>query len=104
MEFLGIYYWYVKIPQYRYMEHELKISRFMLKKNILHFWQSVTTPTSLWQAARNAHICEAHLLIMTKNINKCEHFQEDYFISISLSGFVVPYLLCSFVLVKQTVF
>ena len=31
MKYMGAYYWYVKLPQCGYMEHDLKILRFMFK-------------------------------------------------------------------------
>ena len=33
---MGAYYWYVKIPQSGYMEHELKDIAFFVKKHIAH--------------------------------------------------------------------
>ena len=31
---MGAYYWYVKIPQWRYMNHELKYIVFYVQKHI----------------------------------------------------------------------
>ena len=34
MKSIGVYYWYVKIPQWRYMDHVLKDIAFYVQKHI----------------------------------------------------------------------
>ena len=36
MKFFGVYYWYVKMPRYRYVEHGLKYFSFYVQKHIAH--------------------------------------------------------------------
>ena len=56
MKSVGVWYWYVKIPQYRYMEHGLEYITFYVMA------VCSGSPVGSWQAARSAFICETCLL------------------------------------------
>ena len=62
MESLGVYYWYVKMPQSRCIEHELDYITFYVQKYIAHLAASSGSPAGSWQAARGARIYENRLL------------------------------------------
>ena len=57
MKSLGVYYWYVKIPQCGYMEHGLEYIMFYVKKTYGTFGGVFWSPAGLRQAARSACIC-----------------------------------------------
>ena len=62
MKYVGAYYWYVKIPQCRYMENGLKDIAFYAQKHITPNRVCHNFPLVHNRPPRDALICETSLL------------------------------------------
>ena len=62
MKSLGVFYWYVAMPQFGCVEHGIWYITFYVQKHIAHLAALFWFPVGLRRAARGARICETPLL------------------------------------------
>ena len=67
---MGAYYWYVKIPQCRYLEHGLKDVAFNVQKHITLAQSCHNFPLVSDKPPRDTRICETSLF--SENFHACE--------------------------------
>ena len=61
MKSLGVYYWYVKMPWYGYVEHGLDCLSFYVQKHIAHLAACSGLPAGSRWTAKGTRISETRL-------------------------------------------